>query len=305
MNRVSASEVGSTLRQLLSGTIITKYYDQDREVDVRLRAPVESLDSLEKVAQLQLPLDGRAIPLSSVSRFMDGEGETRMWRKNKRRSVAITIKIQGRSVEDVATDVAQLLNQSNWPPDVIYSFGDEFERNKTSQRQMIYAIGLSLVVIYLLLAALFESLIEPLIIMITVPLTIAAVAAFLGITRMTVSMSVYIGLIMLGGIVVNNSILLVSSINRTLLPGQSVEEIRQAILHAAAIRLRPILMTTIVTVLGMLPMVVDFTEGSGLWRPLAITVSVGLSLSIFVTLFLVPYAAFIYSSRLNRSRETI
>ncbi|MCE9599180.1 MAG: efflux RND transporter permease subunit [Spirochaetia bacterium] len=301
VNQISVADVGSTLRQLLSGTIITKFYDRDREVDVRLRAPPESLDSLDKISQLQLPLEGRAVPLSSIARFVEGEGETRMWRKNKRRTVSITVKIQKRSIEDVALDISRLLANRNWSADTIYAFGDEFERIKANQRQMVYAVTLSLVVIYLLLCCLFESLSQPLIIMIAVPLTIAGVVAFLALSRMTVTISVYIGLIMLGGIVVNNSILLVSTINSMVGSAISGDALKSAIFDAAVRRIRPIIMTTMVTVLGMLPMALDFSEGSGLWRPLAITVSVGLTLSVFITLILVPYASLIYYSRFRRN----
>ncbi|MEQ9366213.1 MAG: efflux RND transporter permease subunit, partial [Leptospirales bacterium] len=123
---------------------------------------------------------------------------------------------------------------------------------------------------------------------------------FLAVTRMPLNMSVYIGLIMLGGIVVNNAILVVSTVNKALADLREAGEeplgsqLIRPILRAASFRIRPILMTTLTTVFGLLPMVVDFSEGSGLWRPLAITVSFGLTLSLFVSLVLVPFASYLY-----------
>ncbi|MCR9145505.1 MAG: efflux RND transporter permease subunit [bacterium] len=299
-NRTSTQEIGQTLRQFMSGTIITKFYDGDREVDVRLQGRPGTLDTPADVAGFMLPLAQRTVPLRSIVAFESGAGETRLWRKNKRKSVGITFKIKSRSVDAVAEDIDRVMAGVEPPPDTIYGFGDEYEKLKESQREMLIAIGLSIVIIYMLLAFLFESYSQPLIIMVTVPLTATGVLVFLAVTRMPLNMSVYIGLIMLGGIVVNNAILVVSTVNKALAVQAEADgmpvgsQLIRPILRAASFRIRPILMTTLTTVFGLLPMVVDFSEGSGLWRPLAITVSFGLTLSLFVSLVLVPFASYLY-----------
>lgn len=299
-NQTTTREIGDTLRQFMSGTIITKFYDGDREVDVRLQGRPGALATPADVAGFMIPLSQRTVPLASLVAFAKGEGETRLWRKNKRKSVGITLKVKSRSVDAVAVDIDRVMAGIETPPDTIYGFGDEYEKLKESQRQMLIAIGLSIVIIYMLLAFLFESYSQPLIIMITVPLTATGVLVFLAVTRMPLNMSVYIGLIMLGGIVVNNAILVVSTVNGAIgsLHASGVHpvgpQLVRPILRAASLRIRPILMTTLTTVFGLLPMVVDFSEGSGLWRPLAITVSFGLSVSLFVSLVLVPFASYLY-----------
>ncbi len=299
-NQTTTREIGETLRQFLSGTIITKYYDGDREVDVRLQGRPGALETPADVKKFMLPLAQRTIPLASMVAFDNGEGETRLWRKNKRKSVGISFKIKSRSVDAVAADIDRVMAGVEPPPDTIYAFGDEYEKLKASQREMLIAIGLSIVIIYMLLAFLFESYSQPFIIMVTVPVTATGVLLFLAITRMPLNMSVYIGLIMLGGIVVNNAILVVSTVNKALAELRAAgarpvgPQLIRPILRAASFRIRPILMTTLTTVFGLLPMVVDFSEGSGLWRPLAITVSFGLSLSLLVSLVLVPFASYLY-----------
>ena len=308
-NQTSAQEIGETLRQFMSGTIITKFYDGDREVDVRLQGKPGTLATPDDVKGFMIPLAQRTLPLVSLVQFDRGEGETRLWRKNKRKSVAITLKIKTRSVDAVADDVDRLMRGIEAPPDTIYGFGDEYEKLKASQREMLIAIALSVLIIYMLLAFLFESYSQPLIIMVTVPLTVTGVLFFLAVTRMPLNMSVYIGLIMLGGIVVNNAILVVSTVNETLhglfAAGERLvgPQLIRPILRAASRRIRPILMTTLTTVFGLLPMVVDFSEGSGLWRPLAITVSFGLSVSLFVSLVLVPFASYLYYRTINTPRS--
>ncbi|MCB1306781.1 MAG: efflux RND transporter permease subunit, partial [Leptospiraceae bacterium] len=295
MNETTVTEVGSTLRQLLAGAVITKFYDREREVDVRFRAEEEYVDTPDEVRGLMLPLPGRSLPLSSIVNFTEGEGETRIWRKNKRKSVMITLKIRDRSIDEVALDVEELFREVQFPGDTIYAFGDEYRKLKENQRQMLVAIALSILIIYLLLGALFESFSQPLIILITVPLTITGVLFLLALTRMALNMSVYIGLIMLGGIVVNNAILVVSTINQRLRDTQRRKTALIApLLRSASMRLRPIFMTTLTTICGMLPMVVDYSEGSGLWRPLAITVSFGLTFSLFVSLVMVPFASYLF-----------
>ncbi|MCB1317518.1 MAG: efflux RND transporter permease subunit, partial [Leptospiraceae bacterium] len=285
----------STLRQLLAGAVITKFYDREREVDVRFRAEEEYVDTPDEVRGLMLPLPGRSLPLGSIVNFTEGEGETRIWRKNKRKSVMITLKIRDRSIDEVALDVEELFREVQFPGDTIYAFGDEYRKLKENQRQMLVAIALSILIIYLLLGALFESFSQPLIILITVPLTITGVLFLLALTRMALNMSVYIGLIMLGGIVVNNAILVVSTINQRLRDTQRRKTALIApLLRSASMRLRPIFMTTLTTICGMLPMVVDYSEGSGLWRPLAITVSFGLTFSLFVSLVMVPFASYLF-----------
>lgn len=300
LSGTSSQEIGSTVRQLLTGTIITKYYDKNREVDVRLIGMDKIIETPEQLYAMLLPLQERTVPLRSLAGFSKGEEETRIWRKNKRKAATITVVLENRSIDKVADEIDVLFRKMDFPEDVIYAYGEEYKKLKENQLQMLLAIGLSIVIIYLLLGALFESFAQPLLILITVPLTITAVLAFLIAIKMSLSTSVYIGLIMLGGIVVNNSILVVSAINSRF-RGENPPELSKNplsavrhVLKESSSRVRPILMTTMTTVFGMLPMALDPSEESNLWRPLATTVSFGMTFSLLISLAVVPFACYMF-----------
>ncbi len=299
LSGTSSQEIGSTVRQLLTGTIITKFYDKNREVDVRLMGMDEVIETPEQLYALLLPLEERTVPLRSLASFTQGEEETRIWRKNKRKTASITVVLENQSIDKAAEEIDVLFRKMEFPEDVIYSYGEEYKKLKESQAQMLFAIGLSILIIYLLLGGLFESFIQPILILIPVPLTITAVLAFLIAIKMSLTLNAYIGLLMLGGIVVNNSILVVAAINDRfrndppVLSKHPLSSVR-FILRQSSSRIRPILMTTLSNVLGMLPMAIDPSEESDLWRPLAITVSFGLSFSVLISLVVIPFACYMF-----------
>ncbi len=305
----SVSEIGSQLRGLISGSIITKFYDGQREVDVRFAGEKEALSSPENIRAMNIALAGRAQPLSTLASFQEDTSETRLWRKNKRKTVTITIKTTDRSLDQTAEDIVNLFRTINFPADTVYSFGDDYRRMENSQKEMALAVLLSILIIYLMLGALFESLLQPLIILLPVPLTWTGILCFLFAANSALNMSVYIGMIMLGGIVVNQSILVLATINHFVLNTghfRSGTELMRKILRASTNRLRPIIMTALTTIAGMLPMVFDTGDGSHLWRPLALTVTLGLGISLFISLALVPLSAYLYYYRFfNISRNGV
>ena len=299
LSGTSSQEIGSTVRQLLTGTIITKFYDKTREVDVRLMGLDDEIETPEELYALRLPLNERTVPLRSLVAFSKGEEETRIWRKNKRKTATISVVLENRSIDKVAQEIDELFRKMDFPEDVIYAYGEEYKKLKDNQLQMLFAILLSIIIIYLLLGGLFESFAQPFLILITVPLTITAVLAFLIAIGMSLNISVYIGLIMLGGIVVNNSILVVSTINHRFrdnpppLSKRPLSSVRFILMESSG-RVRPILMTTLTTVFGMLPMALDPSEESNLWRPLATTVSFGMCFSLLISLVVVPFACYMF-----------
>jgi len=304
------SEIGSQVRHLLSGAVITKFYDGEREVDVRFLGVKESLQSPEDVRGMSVSFQGRSQPLSTLASFSESEGETRLWRKNKRKTVTITLRTEGRSLDQVTADVDRAMREVSFPKDVVYAFGDEYKKLEKSQKEMVLAVGLSILIIYLLLGGLFESFVQPAIVLVPIPLTWTGILCFLYVTNSPLNMSVYIGMIMLGGIMVNHSILVLTTINHFLehchAPGQ--KQLLRIILFASTDRIRPVIMTALVTIVDMLPMVFDTGDGSHLWRPLAITVSLGLSISLFVSLAIVPLASYLYylkkyKIKVNKERE--
>ena len=286
---------------------MTKFYDGSREVDVRLVGAPGLLQTPEDIYNLRLPMGDRSLPLRALAKFDLKESETRIWRKNKRKSVMITVKFGSRSADKVAGDIEKLFRNQEFPEEAVYAFGDEYIQMQKNQRQMLLAVLVSLLIIYLLLGALFESFKRPFLILITAPYSVISVLLVFSALRMTLNMSVYIGFIMLGGIVVNNSILVVGAIHRKLTEADGDKaKLVENIIQATATRIRPIMMTTLTTVLGMAPMVIDFSEGSELFRPLAITVSLGMTLAVLVSCLVVPFLSYyFYRNQITKNAHSI
>lgn len=300
----TVAELGTTVRNFLSGAVIGKFYDTDREIDIRFRASSSAFDTPEKLESMILPFQDKSVPVRSVASFREGKAETKIHRRNKRKSVTITLHLGSISMDEAAGQVEKIFSRIDFPKDTIYDFGDEYKRLRASQREMTAAVAVSILILFMVLAALFESVKKPILILIPIPLTIAGIIFFLGALRMSLNMGAYIGMIMLGGIATNNSILLVSTIFRRMETIQAAgPALIRHVLQAASTRIRPILMTTITTALGMAPMIFDFGEGSAMWRPLAITAAAGLIFSLVVTLVLVPFAAYHYLRLIHRSKE--
>jgi HAE1 family hydrophobic/amphiphilic exporter-1 len=205
----------------------------------------------------------------------------------------------GTAVERIKKSIAHIKP----PKDYYYEFAGDYQEMVQNEKEFKFAICVMVLLVFIVLASLFESYSQPFIIMVTVPMAVIGAILALFITHKPVTMGVFIGLIMLGGIAVNNAIILVDRINHlrkkeeeenalvgnTLNGGEILrQESLKAVLKAGKDRLRPILMTSLTTILGLLPMALDRSEGSSLWSPLAITVIGGLAASTILTLFIVP-----------------
>ena len=179
----------------------------------------------------------------------------------------------------------EVMKEVELPKDFFWEFGGDYYLMLENRRQLVFCIVLTILLVYMVLASLFESYVQPLIVMITVPLAFIGAVLALKITNKPVSMGVLIGGIMLAGIVVNNAIILVDRVNGLREKGYNL---LRAILTTGQQRLRPIAMTTLTTILALVPMAVDKSEAAGLWSPLAITIIGGLSFSTLLTLIIVP-----------------
>jgi len=292
---VSTSAIGRSLRQLIQGNVITKYYDStpgsEREIDVRVRATDGLIETPDDILELQLP--GTPAPLKALLRPVFEESETRIYRNNRRRSISILLQFHSGSASELARKVEQLLDESSLPPETVAAFGDSYKRMQANQSQMTASLVLSVVLVYLLLAFLFENLIDPLIVLTSIPISLSFVLLLLMLLNRPLNISIYIGLIMLGGIVVNNAILILSEIRSE---GRALQTIDQ-FMHASFRRLRPILMTTSTTVLGMAPLLFDTGSQSALWNSLAITVTSGLLFSMPAVLFMIPFLTYMQKTR--------
>ncbi len=288
LSGMNTSDIGRTLRLLIHGNIITKFYDttpgREREVDVRIRAGKEQIQNPDDLMQLQMP--GTTVPLKSLVRPVYEESETRIYRENQRRTISLLFRFQNASVETVASRVQSLLDGAVLPPETVAEFGHAYQHMLRNQQQMVATLLLALILIYLLLAFLFEDLIDPFIVLAVIPVSLSCVFLLLILLDRPLNINIYIGLIMLGGIVVNNAILVLAEIRK-----QNPSNLHD-FYEVGFRRLRPITMTTLTTVLGMAPLLFDTGSQSALWNSLAITVTSGLIFSMPLALFIIPLLAF-------------
>ena len=225
------------------------------------------------------------IPLGEVAEFRRAVGPVSITRNDQVRSARVTAQLFGRAVGPVLADIEKQLSNLELPPGYTVDYVGEQQQMSDSFGSLWQALVLAIMLVYMIMAAQFESLLHPFIIMFALPQTFVGVVLSLVITGRTLNVPAFIGVIMLAGIVVNNAIVLVDYINKLRSRGLSC---REAILTAGPHRLRPILMTTMTTVLGMLPLALGFGAGAETQAPLATVVIGGLTASTLLTLLVVP-----------------
>jgi HAE1 family hydrophobic/amphiphilic exporter-1 len=283
---LDVASIGGIIRNKVLGEVSTELNRQDRKIDIRVRAREEDRNNIEDLKRLVVNTTGSVpIPLSSVADVKLERGPSEIRRVDQERVALVTANLKGRDLGSVSQDIQNIINTVQLPPDFRVRIGGQQREMVTSFDSMILAIALAIFLVYLVMASQFESLVQPFIIMFTIPFALVGVALTLLVTGTPISVVVLIGLIMLAGIVVNNAIVLIDYINQLRSSGLTK---RDAIKRAGQIRLRPILMTTITTVLGLLPMALGFGEGAELRTPMAVTVIGGLLIGTLLTLIVIP-----------------
>ena len=295
---VDILNIAQTLRTYFYGKNAAKFRLSEHEYDINLKLDAHQRNLLEDIQSVEiLNNQGQKIRLDNIASFAERKGPIEIERKNQQRVVKVEFdaykKSQGKLVEAVQTKLSKDLLV---PEGFNLEFSGLIKEQKESFQYLFYLFFLGMLLVYMVMAAQFESLKNPFIIMFSVPFALTGVFLALFISQTTLSVLSFIGMVMLIGIVVNNGIVLVDCIN------QLKEEmpLKEAILKAGEKRLRPVLATTLTTIFGMLPLILSRGEGSEMWRPLGITVVGGLLLSTLVTLVLIPtlYASF------NKEKKT-
>jgi HAE1 family hydrophobic/amphiphilic exporter-1 len=302
---ISAQNITDFFRNVVFGPVVTKFIDRDREVDVRMRYLKYQRDSIDEITHYAVKNEaGDLIPVREIVNLKEQIGPTKIWRQDGRRCVTVTAKIGRLSYDEAEKKIRSALSGIEFPPEYTYEFDENLKKMKENRRSMTISIIFAIIFVYMILASLFESLKIPLIIMTTVPLALIGVVIVLLTTSSTLNISVYIGLIVLAGIVVNNGIILVNAINRGYRENKfNAATIEEFIKSVCLARFRPVLITTITTVLGLLPMAIKGGEGSNLWRPLSLTVISGLVFSTLLTLVIVPLFSYtMYESYFSRRK---
>ena len=242
--------------------------------------------------------------LGDVATFTEGRGLAEVQRDGGSRAVRVLADVVGRDINSVAEEIKAALPSLGLPDEITVSFGGDVAEMLDAFSELGFALVLAVILVYMILAGQFESYIQPFIMMFTVPLAFIGVVFGMRLSGFTLNVASMIGLIILVGIVVNNGIVLIDFINQLVRRGRPV---REAVLEGATARLRPVLMTTLTTVLAMLPMIFSRGEGAELQGPLAIVVVSGLSFSTLLTLGFVPALYEVFAQlrvRTDRSRSS-
>jgi len=299
VKRDAASDLGlnvnmlaTALRTLVAGQTVGNWRAGDGEnYDVNVRLSPDSRDSNADLQNLPLvvtnALDGstRVVRLSQVAQVLPSTGPNQINRRDLNREINIDANALGRSSGEVSADIRQVLDATAWPPGYRYAFGGSTKNMTESFNYAVGALGLAIVFIYMILASQFKSFLQPLALMASLPLTLIGVVLALLLFRSTLNMFSIIGIVMLMGLVTKNAILLVDFAIRSRAAGMARTE---ALLHAAQVRLRPILMTTLAMVFGMVPLAFALSEGSEQRAPMGQAVIGGVITSSLLTLVVVP-----------------
>lgn len=294
--------IGLQVRENLYGAKAGAYTEDGTDYDIRIQYAPDYRNSISKLREMQVTnLLGQQVPLIAVADIQEKEGPIQIERLTQQRYVKVTSNLNGVSLGDGAKIAEQIIDDLETPQGVTVSLGGQVEDqgDTFSSLTLIFIIGLLLV--FMVMAAQFESLLDPFIILFAIPFTLVGVILAFLITGTTLSVVTFIGLIMLVGIVVNNGIVLVDYSNMLVRRGYTI---RDAVMESGRSRLRPVLMTSMTTILGMLPMALSRGMGRELYAPLGITIIGGLLISMLVTLILVPTAyAAMHQRKLNRERR--
>ncbi len=286
---LSTAQIARSVRTLMRGEETTKFRQAGKEYDITVRLPAATRQDIEQLKDLVLPgRDDARVPLTQVATIVETMGPTLVSRYERRRSVEIYAdKVKERPLDAIVADCDAVLKAVGMPVGYSYEFRGSEEDRRESFSGLFISLGLGILLIYIILASQFESVVQPFIIMLAIPLEVIGVFVALLITGTPISIMVMLGILLLTGIVVSNSILLVHVVNLLRERGFST---REALVRGGELRLRPILMTALATLAAMTPMALALREGSDMWRPLGITVLGGLVSSTFLTLLVVPVA---------------
>ena len=294
----AAAHIGMTVEQVsqqlhagLFGDSTTNMRLSDRLVPIRIRYPDEYRYREQNLAQFQIISPTKQVaPLSSLATITEERGPNQLLRENQRLMVVLTANIEGRDLGSTVADIQKLLKATKLPVGYTYEIGGQYETQQDSFQSLLYVLGLALASVFTLLVFQFRSFLPALIILSAAPLSVAGVFALLLLTGTPLNVSSYMGVILMVGLVVKNGIILFEYFEHR----QGELSLYDAMVEAGRIRLRPILMTTLCTLFGLLPLALGIGSGAELQKPLAIAVIGGLSISTFITLIVMPvvYATF-------------
>lgn len=292
---LAVNDIARRVVSSVRGDIATRYSWRDRRIDVLVRSQEKDRADIDRIRSLIInPESEKPIPLSMVADVVVDVGPGEIRRIGQERVALVSANLTYGDLGAAAEDIAGIIDELAIPPGIDVNLGGQSEEMEASFRSLLMALLLAVFLVYLIMASQFESLLHPFVIFFSIPLALVGAVLALWITGSTISVVVFIGLILLAGIVVNNAIVLVDLINQLRQQGTPKAE---AIVEAGRLRLRPILMTTLTTTLGLLPLALGLGNGTEIRAPMAITVIGGLLVSTLLTLLVIPVMYMIFDRK--------
>ncbi len=292
---IAPAEIGDFMVNAVRGIVATQFRELEKKTDILVRLDEKTRDNIESILDEKLPYHGGAVPLRELVTYEIATGPKEIRRENQQREVLVSANLDGIKISQAAPSIREAIASLKLPANTRVVFSGEQEEMGKSFRSLIFAFSLAVLLVYMIMAAQFESLRHPLLILLTLPMGLTGAIWALLITGQTLNVISIIGMVVLAGIVVNDAIVKVDYTNK--LRSRKGMACREAIMEASRVRLRPILMTTVTTILGLLPMSLGIGKGAELQQPLAIGVIGGLLLATFLTLILIPLVYEIFENK--------
>ncbi len=295
---LNSTIVGATVRASIYGLKASIFREVGDEYDIFIEPPYNEKNSVDYIINLPVKsMTGQIIPLSNFAKIEFGLAPIEIQHENKQRVIYVSSNVEGRALGDVVKDVkAKIVSGVSIPPGIQIQYGGQVREQQRSFQDLLVDLVLSIILVYMVMASQFESLLDPFVIMFSVPFAFTGVAWALWITNTPLGLTAFIGLILLVGIVVKNAIVLIDYINILRARNYSLND---AIVQGGKNRLRPVLMTAFAMILGNVPMALSTAVSAAFWKPLGITVVGGLLVSSLVTLILVPVIYSLFETRLK------
>lgn len=294
-------QVASAVRGNISGVLASRYKYEGTELDIVVKKGSSKDETIESIKSLPIitPM-GRSVPLGEIGKVSMENSPATIYREDQSRVVNITGQVFNRDMETVIAEIEDKLQEYKMPYGYTYGFEGQYKQLTKAYSDLTLALILALVFVYIILAAQFESFMYPFVVMLSVPLSFSGASLFLLISGKTLSVPAIVGGIVLAGIVVNNAIVLIDYINTLRRNGMERD---RAVLEAGPTRFRPILMTTLTTVLGLIPLALGKGEGSEIQSPMAVAVIGGLVFSTLLTLVFVPVMYTVFDNLRKNNRD--
>ena len=300
---LSTYVVSQLIKTAIQGSTASRYKEMGKEYDILVRLQEKDRSKIEDLEKIEiLTPRGVHVRLADVAKINYVRTPLTIRRKDQHRLIDISFRAVGRPLGEALSDVEAKISHLDFPPDFRWEIGGSGEDMRQSLTWLVYALIIGMILIYMVMASEFESLRDPFIMFLTIPLSLTGAIWMLFLTKTTLSIVSMIGIIMLMGIVINNSIVLVDYTNLLRQRGKSISE---AVREAGRIRFRPVLMTALTTILAMIPLALQIGPGAENWAPMARSVIGGLLVGTFITLLIIPVIYTLFEERKERKKAKV